>query len=49
MSPVLELVGAGKVYPGTPPVRSLHDVDLTVHVENWWPWSGLRGPARPPW
>ena len=31
MSPVLELVGAGKVYPGTPPVRSLHDVDLTVH------------------
>jgi putative ABC transport system ATP-binding protein len=31
MSPVLELVGAGKVYPGTPPVRSLRDVDLTVH------------------
>jgi putative ABC transport system ATP-binding protein len=31
MSPVLELVGAGKVYPGTPPVRSLHDVGLTVH------------------
>ena len=31
MTAVLELAGAGKVYPGTPPVRSLHDVDLTVH------------------
>jgi putative ABC transport system ATP-binding protein len=31
VSPVLELVGAGKTYPGTPPVRSLRDVNLTVH------------------
>ena len=30
MSPVLELVDAGKTYPGTPPVRSLRDVNLTV-------------------
>ena len=31
MTAVLELAGAGKLYPGTPPVRSLHDVNLTVH------------------
>jgi putative ABC transport system ATP-binding protein len=29
--PVLELRGARKVYPGTPPVESLRGVDLTVH------------------
>jgi len=31
MSPVLELANAAKVYPGTPPVPSLRDVDLAVH------------------
>jgi putative ABC transport system ATP-binding protein len=30
-TPVLQLHGAAKVYPGTPPVRSLSGVDLTVH------------------
>jgi putative ABC transport system ATP-binding protein len=30
-TPVLRLDRAGKTYPGTPPVQSLRDVDLTVH------------------
>jgi putative ABC transport system ATP-binding protein len=30
MTAVLELAGAGKTYPGTPPVRSLADVDLVI-------------------
>jgi putative ABC transport system ATP-binding protein len=30
MTPVLELVRARKVYPGTPPVESLREVSLTV-------------------
>ena len=29
--PVLELRGARKVYPGTPPVESIRGIDLTVH------------------
>jgi putative ABC transport system ATP-binding protein len=29
--PVLELLAARKVYPGTPPVESLRGVDLTIH------------------
>jgi putative ABC transport system ATP-binding protein len=31
MSAVLELTGAAKTYPGTPPVPSLRGVDLTIH------------------
>ncbi|MFI5533042.1 ABC transporter ATP-binding protein [Kitasatospora sp. NPDC051853] len=31
-APVLELSGVGKEYPGTPPVRVLHGVDLTVQA-----------------
>ncbi|HKT01203.1 MAG TPA: ABC transporter ATP-binding protein [Rugosimonospora sp.] len=31
MSAVLELAGATKTYPGTPPVQSLRGVDLTIH------------------
>ncbi len=31
MTPVLELAGAWKVYPGTPPVESIRGVTLTVH------------------
>ncbi|HEV8557692.1 MAG TPA: ABC transporter ATP-binding protein [Actinophytocola sp.] len=30
-TPVLELDRVSKTYPGTPPVRSLREVDLTVH------------------
>ena len=29
---VLSLTGAGRTYPGTPPVESLRGVDLTVHA-----------------
>jgi len=29
--PVLQLARVSKTYPGTPPVRSLLDIDLTVH------------------
>jgi len=29
--PVLQLTRVGKTYPGTPPVPSLHDIDLTIH------------------
>jgi putative ABC transport system ATP-binding protein len=29
---VLSLAGAGRTYPGTPPVESLRGVDLTVHA-----------------
>ena len=30
-APVLQLTRVGKTYPVTPPVRSLHDIDLAVH------------------
>jgi putative ABC transport system ATP-binding protein len=31
VTPVLQLLAAGKVYPGTPPVESLRSVNLTIH------------------
>ena len=30
MSAVIELIGVGKEYPGSPPVVALHDVDLSI-------------------
>ncbi|MFB6832152.1 ABC transporter ATP-binding protein [Streptomyces hydrogenans] len=32
MTAVLELIGVSKEYPGSPPLRVLHDVDLTVEA-----------------
>jgi putative ABC transport system ATP-binding protein len=31
MTPVLELIDAWKVYPGTPPVESIRGITLTIH------------------
>ena len=45
-SPVLELSGVTKHYPGSPPVRALDGVDLTVDdAASSSSSSGRRGPA----
>jgi len=42
MTAVLELIGASKTYPGTPPVESIRGVTLTVHAGEL---VAVRGPS----